>query len=278
MRKRRTRKYTWFPVRGTGNPGDPNGTDEFNGLFGSLNIAPNGITSAVIVPLIPDVPMEGNEIDPNAPGQLIQSLGQEYFIERIVGKAFIGVSTPVDDAGPPAVTFSKTFLVGVGIFVARAADRNAGGGPDIPIGAASLAEVVENYSPLSTDAIREPWMFRRTWVLHSGRLAGSPNVPQGPFSPHPVGATATIQSQPAPQTNIGYGSALDGPHFDIKSVRKVGNDERLWLVFAARNLDTLIASIEQTTLPTAVTNNAVSGYFDYRVLGRLARARNRSNF
>lgn len=274
MRTKRRRKYTWFPVIGTDGPSD----DDFSARGGQLSVLADGSTSATIIPLVPDVPMEGTEIDPDAAGQLVQAIGQEYVIERIVGKFFCAYAGPADDTG---VIFPKTAWVGAGLFVARAADRQAGGGQNVPIGAASLIEIQENYSPLSPEVIREPFMWRRTWILSSGRPVSTPQSLQNPFSssPQQPGFVFADQSwtfnESAPRFNGRYGSVADGPHVDVKSVRKVGNDERLWLIVAVRTLDTLFTGGQSPT------NGATSGlgfWFDYRVLGQLRRARNRSNF
>lgn len=280
MRGRRTRrKYTWFPVRGTGAVSqDP---DEFSQLFFSLDVNGNGNSNVIISPLIPDVPLEGDDINPALPGQLVQAIGQEYVVERIVGKFFVGVSGTVDDPGPPAVIFPKNILVGAGIFVARANDSDSGGGSDTPIGSASPQERADNYNPLSADGIREPWMWRRVWLLHTGRTsnqnpAGNVN---GAFGPNVlsigVASVTTAGALSAPKTNIGYGSVMDGPHVDVKSVRRVRNDERLWLAINARTIDFFLPNTED---PTTGLVGGVAGAFDYRVLGQLRRAKARSNF
>lgn len=277
MRKRRTkRKFTWFPVIGSAGPVEDE--DDFNQLMGQFNVLPNGSSLVFINPLIPDVPMEGDEIDPSAPGQLVQALGQEYYIERIVGKIFLGVSGSADDS--PTTVFPKTVLVGAGLFVARANDADVGGGANTPIGSASLAERQENYSPLGVDAIREPWMWRRTWILNTGRPNPNTNAATG-FGPtfQSIGGTITF-APGAPKTNMQYGSVLDGPHMDVKSVRRVGNDERLFLVVATRALDVEFASggVTPNAALDTVNGDGVVMAFDYRVLGRLTRSRGKSSF
>lgn len=273
MRRKTKRKFTWFPTIGVAGP---EGTqDEFNGLVAELTVPPNGSTVVAINPMVPDVPMEGDEIDVNAPGQLVQAIGQEYFIERIVGNAYVGVSGPADDN--PAAIFPKTIEVGLGLFVARANDADVGGGANTPIGSATLAERIENYSPLGVDAIREPWMFRRTWILNTGRpepsVAGQPPI----FGPNIESAGGNLHTSAfgAPKTNIWYGSLGTGPFVDVRSVRRVGNDERLFVALAARTLDGLFISGQ---VPNTTLAEGVGLVFDYRVLGRLTRARGKSTF
>lgn len=272
MAKRTSRrKFTWFPVVGAAGPAETN--DNFAQLIGVFGVPANGTTNTVISPVVTDVPMEGDAIDPNAPGQLVQALGQEYFLERIVGKCFLSASAPADDG---ATQFPKTILIGCSFFVARANDEDVGGGQNTPIGSASLPERVENYSPLSEDCIREPWIWRRTWILSTGRVPTNQNV-FSPFTPTVNASLATITpgvfQDGAPTTNIHCGSGMDGPHFDSKSVRRVGNDERLWFVISVRTLDLAL------NVPGTPTNESfVALVLDYRVLGRLTRARGRSSF
>lgn len=276
MRKRRTkRKFTWFPVIGSAGPAETE--DDFNQLVGQFPVTPIGDTGVFINPLIPDVPMEGDEIDPSAPGQLVQSLGQEYYIERIVGKCMVGVAAPADD--PPTTIFPKQVLIGCGIFVARANDADVGGGANTPIGSATLPERQENYSPLGVDAIREPWMWRRVWILHTGRPEANTNVALGPFGPsYHLFAATTVGLGGAPKTNLQYGSVADGPHVDVKSVRRVGNDERLWFALAVRALDIEFGGVPPNAINGGDGGGGVGLVFDYRVLGRLTRARGKSSF
>lgn len=265
MRRKRRTRYTWFPIIGSDGPGETG--DDFNTLHAELTIAPDGSTTVAINPLIPDVPLEGNAIPTGSPGQLVGALGQEYVIERIVGNCFLSVSGPADDA--PAAVFPKTFLIGVGIFVARANDDTSGGGAGQPIGSATAAERNGNYSPLSPDPIREPWMYRNTWLLATGRQDSNPNAQWVHFNGDGQQAGISLHT-----TNT-YSSGKAGPHFDVKSVRRIHTDERLWLVLAARTLDNEFVPGVQ---PNTVLPEGVAMVFDYRVLGALRRAHNRSNF
>lgn len=274
MRKRRRTKYTWFPVRGSAGPAETG--DDFSGLAANLSVPPDGSTTIVISPMVPDVPLEGDDINNDAPGQLVQAIGQEYIVERIVGKCFTTVTAPADD--PPAAIFPKSVLVVAGIFVARANDSAAAGGQNTPVGSASIGEALENYSPSSVDAIREPWMWRRAWVLNTGRNQPNFVTPQAPFGAtvNNTGGLLTVGA-PTINSNLHYGSVLDGPHVDVKSVRRIGNDERLWFVITARTLDIRLQSIGQAT-PNALIDSGVAVYFDYRVLGALRKAKNHSSF
>lgn len=275
MRRRvRRRKFTWFPVRGAAGPAETG--DEFSGQGFQLSVSPDGSTIGIIQPLIPDVPLEGDDIDQNAPGQLVQSLGQEYVVERIVGNLFLHYSAPLND--PPTVQFPESVLVGAGIFVARAEDSE-GGGPNAPIGSLTATEFVSNYSPLGVDTIREPWMWRRTWVLSANRSTFNGVGPFQAFR-NQLAGTGLNDLPGAPAFNGWYGSEINGPFFDVRSVRRVRNDERLWFIIAARTLDVLLQRTGSQTslLPNQQNTDGLVGYLDYRVLGALRRAQARSNF
>lgn len=256
---RRSRKYTWFPTIGTASGPEP--TDNFNGRSFSMFVPGDGSTRALVSALVPDAPLEGDEIDYTKGGQLVQALGQEYFLRRIVGKVFIANTTnwtaPADNS--PAV------IVGVGFFVARVADASAGG-PDIPIGATSPINIVEEYNPLSEDCIREPWIWRRTWVL------GNPL--EDAYRSSQAGQGMTVSqaggSTRWPGTTAGYGSVADGGHVDAKTGRRVGNDDRLWVAVAARSY-----ALGELPFPE---DSFIDGTFDLRFLGALRKAHNRSTF
>lgn len=265
--RRGRRKYTWFPVIGTGD-GDI-GIDNINGRVFQVDMGVDKTTTVLIAPLIPDVPMEGDSINPDAPGQLVQAIGQEYLLERIVGKILIGVRGGREaDLFPTTIS---TVLVGAGIFVARANDADVGGGVNTPIGSATAAERQENYSPLAEECIREPWIWRRIWLL------GNPATDmRGGYSPS-TGLIAQEKHTVFPPTTAHYGSVMDGPHIDAKSNRRIGNDDRLWLAIAATNWESADGS---TVYPDASSGSQLflAGYIDYRILGRLVRARGKSSF
>lgn len=273
MRRRfRKRKPQWFPVIGTGTRA-PEGNDNFNQRVFTLSIDPIGNQSIAITPIIPDKQVEAEDLNVNDPGQLVQHLGNAYELERIVGKLFAGASAPRD--GGAGEIFPKVILLGAGFFVARQADNSAGGGSDLPIGAASVVEQVENYSPLSEDTIREPWIWRRTWVLWTGRNDAGINANNGGFAGVVDNLGATFPAAAgAPRTTMGYGSVMDGPHIDAKSGRRVNGDERLFFAVAARSLDGILGGPD----PDALLVRGIQGVLDFRVLGWLRKATNRSTF
>jgi len=234
-------KYTWFPNVGstTGVPGQV-----YSGLIvNNLPVPANSSGSAggpinsLIIPVVQDEPLEPEE-GGNQAGQLARILGQEYILERIVGSCFVGAASlsQTESAGPRAV------LVTCGFFVARA---DASDGNASPVGSNN---VTENFAPLNVENVREPWIWRRTWLL-------------GPES------DVTQPLTFAPSFNGFYGSVMDGPHIDARSVRRVGNDDRLWFIISCMSV-----SVNDDR------DGIVQAVIDYRVLGKLVKAHNKSAF
>lgn len=263
MRRRRTRG-TWFPTVGTFIAGD----DALNGREILITPGTSGEISTVLTDLTFDRPLEGEDIQ----GQdtLSQIIGSEYVLQRIVGKVFahrrivpdlFGPNDQGQDSGP-------AILLGCGFFVARANDSSSGGGADTPIGSATATERNDNYSPLEADTVREPWIWRRTWILGS-HGANWLSSAQGVLN-SPMGASSTFPAGAYPPSTALYGSVADGPHIDSKVKRRVNSDNRLWFAASVCNFPT----------GTSSANDAhdVTIYLDYRIFGSLRKAKGTSAF
>lgn len=231
LRKRRP-KVSWLPTFGT----------EYGGFASSVRsvgivVEGDGEHTVGVVPLTWDYPF-----DPNV--ALVQEtsmadfIGSAYLLRRIVGKAFVMMVPQTDPPNNP-----NYIMTAMGIFVARADDVN----PQVPIGYATGN--VESYDPLSDTNSREPWIWRRNWLLG--------NFDNGVLD--------------APQSNMlyGYQSALDGPHVDAKTRRFVNDDNRLFLAFAGHAIQDLSGDFDPVQ---------VNLHFDLRLLGNLRRNRGRSAF
>lgn len=171
----------------------------------------------------------------------------EYLLKRVVGKIYVSVSQI-------AGTQKGAILCAAGLFVARA--ENPAGDPgaeDFPIGARDVG-VFADYAPLNTDTMREPWIWRRSWVL-SNQLS-----------------TLAAEIISYPKTNVEYGSVADGPHIDAKTARRVKEGERLFFAVQARAFP-----VNHTT---AGDSGDVTVHFAYevRALGALRKGHNRSAF
>jgi len=274
MAIRRRRRGTWLPIIGT-SQGEPENFDLVP-RFWNQDLVSTG-SSIIIFPLIPDVPLEPGQINPNVPGQLSQQLGQEYHVQRILGTCSCSVAGLQND--PPTVIFPSILLATCGIFVARANDLQSAGGVNTPIGSASFPELHENYGVGSATTVREPWMWRRSWIF--GTSFGTDNTPAPGIRPFASALDFQLMN------NLSRGSLRDGPQVDVKSIRRIGNDERLWFTCQVQTLDSVIdidgnrwlnpnaagAALPNTNLP-----DGFAGCLDLRIFGRLVKPHNRSNF
>lgn len=256
-RGRRTRG-TWFPNIGTEIVPDED-TASGRAFTVNLPLGSSQVTTGIL-PLTLDTPFEGENVQAGV-DSLSDIIGSEYVLQRIVGKLYIerrtGQSLATGRDQDPAV------MVCCGFFVARANDAAVGGGQDTPIGSATEAERRDNYSPLEVDTVREPWIWRRTWILGAAGRTPTSNS-GGPYTTEKPAAGAY------PPTTAGYGSVADGPHIDSRVKRRISQDNRLWFAISA------------TPFPfgdeTVTGNLQLSGYLDYRIFGSLRKARNSSAF
>ena len=250
-RKRRSRG-TWLQTLGS--IIDESATHRFNGIAFQVPVDPTQFITT-IMPVTTDAPTyDGDAVtDETIMGDVI---GNEYFLDRIVGKLFLTATQ--GETTVPGVHIWYPILVGAGFFVARADDGN----PSQPVGSTGTElELEKAYSPLEAQNIREPWIWRRTWVLgkqgqmeylgNGGDLAGS-----------------------FPVTNALYGSVLDGPHIDAKTKRRVGQDDRLWFALST----SYIPGMGRPGVNDIEENQAVFAYLDFRLHGALRKARQTGRF
>jgi len=249
---RRRRKYTWFPSNLSPIRGESVDTRvNLNGITGGLAVdgTVQGITTLPLC--ISDFVNTGSNYEGTIVDPLSEVVGQEYVVERIVGKFFAWTHWAPNTTN----SLDASVAVGLGLCVARAEESTDS--TEWPIGSQTVQTAVQNYSPLVFENTREPWMFRRTWML------GARNIDAN--KPDQFGSSAF------PPTTAGYGSLQDGPHVDVKSVRRVRQDERLWAIIAVERYPFGLEVEPAQEIELRF-------WFDYRILGQLRRAKNRSNF
>lgn len=247
MRRRRRTKYTWLPtIGGDTFPGPGDRDFVFNGITRQLSLpSSGGPTTLDIFPVIAD---NVRDVVGNEEGQLVDFVGSTLFLKRIVGKCHVWFqqSNQNGDTQPAAV-------ISAGFFIARQhGDQSVG---FFPVGLQDGDNVddFDEYSPAGQPCIREPWIWRRTWILGN-------NLTQLPVTESANGAFF-------PATNASR-SVLDGPHIDAKTARRTQNDERLWFAWQAHSL------IGASTL----SGTSVALHLDCRYLGAVRRQKNRSAF
>lgn len=203
FRKRRKASVSWLPVLGQ-NTGS---TDSW--LEDAINVQ-NTVGAAGISTNI-------HALTVDYPAEAVQSVqveslsdyqGSGYRLRRIVGKFYCGMDPDIGDA---QTTYPQGALVAAGLIVLRV---------DTATGAPLRAATPIDYSPLGRDNVRDPWIWRRTWVLSDPFGASPVNVAIGLFG----------------QTNMEYGSVYDGPHIDQKTARRIALEERLFLVVSTAPL------------------------------------------
>lgn len=190
-----------------------------------------------------DFPAE-EEVLLNQVPSLADFQGSAWRLRRCVGNLFVHVT---DASASPsfATSFSKV-IIGAGLMVLRTDET---GNP---------LSVDSEYSPLAQKNIRDPWIWRRTWILQP--LAGRLNDVSLSFISNigPPGAY--------PASNVMYGTAVGGPSMDAKTNRRIGLEERLFLCIDGQYVN------YPGTNPVLV-----NWHFDYRLLGSLMRETNRRN-
>lgn len=248
-RRHRRNNGTWLPTLGT----QLGENEAFSSGFGfDIPAVFDQDITTVITPITTDTPLEGDSITNTT--QLVDVIGNEYFLDRIVGKLHIAASFSVDD-GPPALWIGGPVQVVAGFFIARCDDAN----PQLPVGAATANAARDNYSPAELDTIREPWIWRRAWTL--GTRGRGPTFSTGPAPP-----IGSLYGAVFPPTTADYGSVLDGPHIDAKTKRRIGQDDRLFFAVSAFYPPQFGGGVVDA--PAAVV-----GWLDYRLHGQLRKAR-----
>lgn len=271
MRRRRKRRVFWFPNAGTNGPGADVDDDDY-GLFIQINLDQAQVTSSTFVTdLTFDRPLEE---DADITKDRLQTVvGGEYMLRRIVGNCFVsrGQSTGNATAGerPPV-------LVTAGFFVARSEDSTSeAAGQAQPIGAETVAELRENYSPGSLSTIREPWIWRKRWILgnHGNAMANAGNV---------VHNSTILGLDEYPATSAGYPSKHTDASIDCRTIRRVSNDNRLWFVVVARPLNNIVWVGAETspfdTSGASAGQVSIAVHLDYRLLGHMTRTRSTGTF
>lgn len=261
MRRRRSRG-TWFPTIGNLVNAETDAVASGRSFVITLPPAVPEIVSA-ITPLTFDTPREGDALVAGE-DSLADIVGSDYVLQRIVGKIFAYRLSEIAETGRdtnPAVLFS------CGFFVARANDDASGGGDQFPIGSATQTEITSNYSPLDIDTMREPWIWRRTWLLGSAGQGQQFNSQIGGVASDVPATRPEVWTSPASTTL--YGSVADGPHIDSRVKRRVTQDNRLWFIVSA-------TPFPLESSPVGLLQ--VKGYLDYRIFGSLRKARQSSAF
>jgi len=257
VRRKRKTRYTWLPtLDGTlfGSPQD----EARSWQHFVLDVPVDGTFVLGLIPVVADLPQGTlSTVETEGMGEII---GNEYILKRIVGSVFCHLNLS-NTSGSTAITITdlRKFYVAVtaGWFVARADQASL----DTPIGSAET-NAEQMYSPQVADLTRQPWIWRRTWILG----LGNPSFGEGNLAT----SENIAGSESYPRNNIAYGSVRDGPHVDAKTGRRIRREERLFFAASA-------CQVDNTALNSSLAPGVVMTV-DTRYLGALRRAKSRSNF
>lgn len=211
-------------------PTGPGGEDNSFLLFDQSLVAEAGHVISVF-PLTFDFPNDPSTATV-ATHSMADFIGSAYILQRIVGKVFAHEINPI-----MGVARSAVVMIAAGFFVARADSTNA----------AMPAATLDAIDPLASANQMEPWIWRRSWMLRNA---------------------SDLTGVIAPPNIANYGSVMDGPHIDSRVKRRVNDDDRLYFVASAAQLD------DVTTGDPVI----IRWVLDYRLLVTLRKNKNQSAF
>jgi len=258
VRRKRKTRYTWLPIRNGRTFGEESADAAYQDFI--LDIPINGDVVVGVTPVVADTP-QGTITTTETEG-IGEIIGNEYVLKRIVGKCFVSWTNTNATSGAVGIDVLEdaAVLVTAGFFVARAEVGN----PDQPI---ALGESQILYNPQSAFLTRQPWIWRRSWILGTGGFG--PGLSEDIGTTFPQGGVFRGRGS-WPINNAGYGSVQDGPHIDAKTGRRIRLEERLWFAFSGSLLNGI--GTEASMVPQ------IEVTLDARYLGALRRPRGRSNF
>lgn len=262
-RRRRGSRYTWMPMLGNVYN---NGESTYQVATTRLYLQPraqlsdppvldngSGFGSLVVVPLVPDYTEMPDPANGTSMTLRDYTEGQDWFLRRIVGKLVVACATKNNTSVQTGVW--PAVEVTAGFFVARSQDQSEG----------QIDLATNEYDPQDLRNIRQPWIWRRTWILGAAE----------------VGVPTTDPTQPQlstlwPNSNEEFGSLGDGPNVDAKTLRRIRREERLWLALSVLGAGVIDASTSVTFGDQA--QPIVQIYADLRCLGAMRRSKNASRF
>lgn len=250
-------------------PADANDNWGFDWILNTQSDPNIQEVSVGVSPVTFDEPVEttsligAGSVDGGTPmGYFMQN---EYFLKRIVGNIYVSIDSRVSGAGNG---IPSAALVACGFYVARAEDRSINA--TVPIGFGTGSRELFDYNPLHPACAREPWIWRRTWIISLGNnfSSGGSIINAGGAN---IAGVTNGGGMYFPPTNVHYGDAEAGTRIDAKTARRVRQDERLYFAFASR----------AWKLSQAITNGAplpIVGHTDIRLLGQMRKPHNRGAF
>jgi len=200
--RRRGAKAAWFPIVGTlYNDGDRDQTwfdiiltTQSGTTTPGNRYSANGNEVWSTILTLDDTPDVDNPDTGSSLRDFVQ--GQEYRLERLVGKVYGAIRQSASDN-------VATAILGIGFAILPVNDELQA--------EPSLSQA--DYNPLNASNAQAPWIWRRTWILAN-------NVGPNVFY--------------YPQSTSGHGSVADGGHVDTRGARRrIRKEQRLFMCVAA---------------------------------------------
>lgn len=203
MRRRRKPRVVWLPPdsnnRLGANPAasglQAGAFDFFLDILGPGSVAGDNVTGYVAVNS--DIPPPEFQFSGLNAVSLSDIESSGYRLRRVVGKIYVSLFQ-----GLTAIGDIPQVLITVGLIVLRCD----------PSGAPLSAATPGSYSPAMINSWMDPWIWRRSWMMTNFVEAAGIGLPA------------------FPETNCNEPGSLDGPHIDAKTARRIGPEERLFLV------------------------------------------------
>lgn len=204
--RRRKSKYTWLPVIPTTVGAELPGASWFNSTA-QVNLNEIGPVFSQALNIVPDDTISADEdTGETTLRDLVE--GQEYVVERIVGRVWGGLQQQSASESWQAAIF------GIGIAVMPYEDND------------TIALNNDSIDPLGASNADGSWMYRNIWTIWNNTNSAS-----GVLGP----------------TNIAN-SGPDYGFVDTRSVRRVHRNERLTIVMSAHVMSVISGGFDTTEL------------------------------
>lgn len=205
-RRFRKRRGVWLPLLGSDwTAGE--GAEHYNDASITFESAPvgnrraDGVESEVF-PVVPDFTWTvHNDGTSRAASLHERTSGNCWKLDRIVGRC--AITCWESDADIPAEDQWPYIQVGAGFFVARS-EEGQDSVPDL---------FSDEYDVLAADNIRNPWIWRKTWILTN-----------------PAGSRIFRDDFPIATTQCS--SPYQSADVDVKSKRMIRPEHRLWFTYS----------------------------------------------
>lgn len=207
FRRRRGSRGTWLPIDPTFY-GEETLARTYFDTQNLLDFDTEGNGSRLLCAAIPIAfdQTQQTDADPAATMRDVTE-GQEYFLDRVVGKCWAALQTDVGGETPEAAVEA---IVCFGLAILPVNDNNE-----------QPALLTDDYDPLLSQNVMAPWIWRRTWIL----AGGGPNIWNYP--------SALWQ----------YGSVMDGAHVDAKTKRRIRKEQRLFGIWAVHKITAVATTL-----------------------------------